>query len=115
MVVEEVSTVGLSGEANIELLHVVQEALTNVRRHSKARNAEVKLRTDDEAVVVIEVADDGRGFDATSMRAGVGLSAMRERVEGLGGAIEVSSRPGEGTKVMVKVPLGGVTGALRLR
>jgi PAS domain S-box-containing protein len=115
LVVEDVFPVGLSGEASIELLRVVQEALTNVRRHSKARNAEVKLRTDDEAVVVIEVADDGRGFDAVSTRAGVGLSAMRERVEGLGGGIEVSSRPGEGTKVMVKVPLGGVTRALRLR
>jgi len=115
LVVEEVFPVGLSGEASIELLRVVQEALTNVRRHSKARNAEVKLRTDDEAVVVIEVADDGRGFDAVSTRAGVGLSAMRERVEGLGGGIEVSSRPGEGTMVVVKVPLGGVTRALRLR
>jgi PAS domain S-box-containing protein len=103
LVVEEVSPVGLSGEASIELSRVVQEALTNVRRHSKARNAEVTLRTDDEAIV-IEVADDGQGFDATSDSAGIGLSAMRERVEGLGGEIEVKSSPGEGTKVTVRVP-----------
>ena len=103
LVVEEVSFVGPSGEASIELLRVVQEALTNVRRHSKASNAEVTLRTDDEAIV-IEVADDGQGFDATSDNAGIGLSAMRERVEGLGGEIEVRSPPSEGTKVTVRVP-----------
>jgi PAS domain S-box-containing protein len=103
LVVEEVSFVGLSGEASIELSRVVQEALTNVRRHSKASNAEVTLRTDDEAIV-IEVADDGQGFDVTSDNAGIGLSAMRERVKGLGGKIEVKSSPGEGTKVTVRVP-----------
>ena len=103
LVVEEVSFVGPSGEASIELLRVVQEALTNVRRHSKASNAEVTLRTDDEAIV-IEVADDGQGFDVTSDSAGIGLSAMSERVEGLGGKIEVRSPPGEGTKVTVRVP-----------
>jgi signal transduction histidine kinase len=63
---------------------------------------------DDEAIL-IDVADDGRGFDPGSARAGVGLSAMRERVEGLGGKIEIRSRPGEGTKVMVRVPVGGGT------
>jgi PAS domain S-box-containing protein len=112
LAVAEVSSVGLSGEASIELLRVLQEALTNVRRHSKARNAEVTLRTDDEAIL-IEVADDGQGFDATLDSAGIGLSAMRERVEGLGGRIEVRSRPGEGTNVTVTVPLGGGTRAPR--
>jgi signal transduction histidine kinase len=70
------------------------------------------LRTDDEAIL-IEVADDGRGFDLESARAGIGLSTMRERVEGLGGKIEVKSPPGGGTKVMVRVPLGGGTQAPR--
>jgi signal transduction histidine kinase len=55
------------------------------------------------------VEDDGRGFDRWAVRAGVGLSAMRERVEGLGGEIEVRSRPGEGTKVVLRVPLGDGT------
>src|SRR5918998_3244471 len=112
LVVEEVSFVGPSEEASIELLRVVQEALTNVRRHSKSSNAEVTLRTDDEAIV-IEVADDGQGFDATSDSAGIGLSTMSERVEGLGGKIAVKSSPGEGTKVMVRVPLGDGTQAPR--
>jgi len=66
------------------------------------------LRTDDEAIL-IEIVDDGRGFDPGSARAGIGLSAMRERVEALGAKIEVRSRPGEGTKVTVRVPREGST------
>ena len=56
-----------------------------------------------------EITDDGRGFDPVVAQGGVGLVGMRERVEELGGEIEVSSRPGEGTEVTVRVPLGGGT------
>ncbi len=52
-----------------------------------------------------EVSDDGRGFEPASVRDGVGLSAMRERIEGLGGKIELKSAAGEGTRVTLKVPL----------
>jgi PAS domain S-box-containing protein len=102
----------LPEEVSVELLRVLREALTNVRRHSVARNVEVRLGAESEALVVA-VIDDGRGFHSASTRTGVGLVGMDERVEGLGGKIEVSSRPGEGTKVTVKVPLGGGTRALR--
>jgi PAS domain S-box-containing protein len=94
----------LPDELGVELLRVLQEALTNARRHSGARNTEVRLKTWDGAIVA-EVVDDGRGFDPGSRGAGIGLSAMRERAEGLGGAIEVSGGPGEGTRVRVEVPL----------
>jgi signal transduction histidine kinase len=102
----------LPEEVSVELLRILQEALTNARRHSGARNVEVRLRAESEALVAA-VIDDGRGFRSASTRTGVGLVGMGERVEGLGGKIEVSSRPGEGTKVTVKVPLGGGTRALR--
>jgi PAS domain S-box-containing protein len=108
LVIEEGFPVNLPAKEGVELLRILQEALANVRRHSAARNVEVGLRTDDEAIL-IEVADDGRGFDPGSARAGIGLSSMGERVEGLGGKIEVRSRPGEGTKVMVRVPVGDGT------
>jgi PAS domain S-box-containing protein len=112
LVVEEGFNAGLSGKESVELLRILQEALANVRRHSAARNVEVGLRTDDQAIL-IEVSDDGRGFDPGSARVGVGLVGMRERVEGLGGEIEVRSRPGEGTRVIVMVPSGGGTPAPR--
>jgi PAS domain S-box-containing protein len=108
LIVEDGFSVGLSRKASIELLRILQEALANVRRHSAATNVEVGLRTDNEAIL-LEVADDGRGFDPGSARAGIGLSAMRERVEELGGEIEVSSRPGSGTEVTVRVPSGDGT------
>jgi PAS domain S-box-containing protein len=108
LIVEDGFSVDLRTKASIELLRILQEALANVRRHSAAAIVEVELRTDDQAIL-LEVSDDGRGFDPGSARAGIGLSAMRERVEELGGEIEVSSRPGEGTEVTVRVPLGGGT------
>src|SRR5215210_98672 len=112
LVVEAEFPEELPREVGVELLRVLQEALVNARRHSEARNVEVRLRAE-RGTLVAAVTDDGRGFDAASTRAGVGLSAMRERVEGLGGAIEVSSRPGGGTGVTVRVPWGGGTRAPR--
>jgi signal transduction histidine kinase len=103
---EEGFPVGLPGKESVDVLRVLQEALTNARRHSGAGSVEVRLRTENQEVLA-EVVDDGRGFDPASVRAGVGLSAMRERIEGLGGKIEVRSTPGEGTKVTLKVHLGG--------
>ena len=112
LVVEEGFPEELPREVGVELLRVLQEALVNARRHSGARNVEVSLRAED-GTLVAAVRDDGRGFDAAATRAGVGLSAMRERVEALAGKIEVRSPPGEGTKVMVRVPLGDGTQAPR--
>lgn len=100
----------LPEEVGIELLRVLQEALINARRHSGARNVEVKV-WEEHGEVLAEVIDDGLGFDLSSARAGVGLSAMRERVEGLGGEIEIESKPGGGTRVRVRVPTeGGIPG-----
>jgi PAS domain S-box-containing protein len=112
LVVEEGFPVGLPGRESVDVLRVLQEALTNARRHSGASSIEVRLRTENQEVLA-EVVDDGRGFDPASVRAGVGLSAMRERIEGLGGKIEVMSRPDEGTKVTLRVHLGGDTPVLR--
>jgi PAS domain S-box-containing protein len=108
LLVEEGFDVGLSAKASVELLRIMQEALANVRRHSAARNVEVRLRTDVEAIL-LEVTDDGRGFDSMVVQGGVGFVGMRERVEELGGEIEVKSRPGGGTEVTVRVPSGGGT------
>ena len=112
LVVEEEFPVSLPAKESVDLLRVLQEALTNTRRHSGASSIEVRLRTENQEVLV-EIVDDGRGFDPLSVRTGVGLSAMCERIEGLGGKIEVRSRPGEGTKVKVRIHLGSDTPVLR--
>ena len=101
--IDEASPEGLTGPKALELLRLVQEALINVRRHSGARHARVDLGIIGDRVRV-EVADDGRGFDAETAWGGIGLSSMRERAVRLGGSFEVRSEPGEGTRVMAEVP-----------
>ncbi|MCA1728861.1 MAG: hypothetical protein LC751_05470 [Actinobacteria bacterium] len=103
LVIEEGFPGGFSGEESVELLRVLQEALTNARRYSGARNVEVKLGKED-GEILMEVSDDGRGFDMASVQAGVGLSAMRERIEGVGGTLAVHGQPGKGTRVVVSIP-----------
>jgi signal transduction histidine kinase len=91
----------------VTLLRTVQEALTNVRRHAAATRVDVTLSYFDDAVS-IDVADDGRGFEAGTTSAaplgGLGLVGMRERAEALGGALSLESTPGEGTTVAVYLP-----------
>lgn len=92
----------LSPGAEVVLLRVAQEALTNVRRHAKATSVAVHLSYDGDRVG-LEISDDGRGFDQ-SQPAGHGLRGMRTRLEQLGGALAVRSLAGSGTTVAARLP-----------
>ena len=109
LTIEEGFPEGLPQRVSVELSRVVQEALANARRHSGAGRVEVRLRGEGENFVVAEVEDDGRGFDRRSVRPGVGLSAMHERAAGVGGELVITSQPGGGTRVGLKVPVGDGT------
>lgn len=85
------------------IYRVVQEALHNCARHSQARTVKVIVKQEANKIV-LSVEDDGHGFDAGRVR-GLGLVGMEERVTHLGGAFEVRSRPGSGTRVAVELPL----------
>ena len=87
----------------VVLLRVCQEALANVRKHAGADKATVELRYDPEAVL-LEVIDDGAGFDPDHVTGGYGLRGMRTRVAETGGTVTVHSSPGAGTRVSVTVP-----------
>jgi len=88
------------------LLRVVQEALHNTAKHAHASTVRISMQHDDEALT-IEVTDDGVGFDANSTYPGhLGLTSMHERVDELGGRLKVDSRPGAGTTVSLRLPLG---------
>ena len=86
----------------------MQVALTNVRKHAGTRCVRVAFAVDSGRARVT-VQDDGQGFDPGARDDGsrqhVGLRVMRERAEQVGGRLEVISRPGEGTRVVVEVPL----------
>lgn len=97
----------LPAKGEINLYRVVQEALTNLARHSGAATADVEVRREREALRVT-VADDGRGFEADGPAAdGFGLSGMAERVRILGGRMAIDTAPGEGTRIRVSVPVEG--------
>jgi signal transduction histidine kinase len=93
------------------LLLVAQEAMLNAARHAAATATTVRLHVPPPgAALVLEVADDGRGFDPAARPAGAqghfGLDGMRERVERIGGTLDIQSVPGRGTTVTVRLPLG---------
>jgi signal transduction histidine kinase len=108
--VEGDDNVGLGPEAEVQLMRVIQEALTNVRKHANANRARVSInRHGGEAAIVVE--DNGQGFDANLLRQPdvitFGLRTMKERVERVGGRFTVDSVPSEGTKVQIFVPVNG--------
>jgi len=94
---------GLGRDEERGVYRLVQEALTNVVKHAAAGRVSVAVR-ENEDVLWAEVRDDGRGFDP-ALGPGRGLLGMRERVEMLGGTIEIDSRPGAGTTVRFSLPL----------
>ncbi|MCZ2819212.1 sensor histidine kinase [Modestobacter sp. VKM Ac-2977] len=94
---------GLTRAEEIVLLRGAQEALANVRRHAAASAVVLRIGVGEAGQVSVHVSDDGVGFDPEAA-AGVGLAGLRDRAEQVGGAVDVVSAPGEGTRVTVQVP-----------
>jgi PAS domain S-box-containing protein len=96
----------LAEERAIAMFRIVQEALTNITRHADAHQVFITLeQTEDDCL--LEVRDDGRGFDPVTIpRKSFGLAGMKERVLMLGGVLDVASSPGHGTSIKVRVPFG---------
>jgi len=95
----------LPADVQVQVLHVVQEALSNVRKHAHAREVWVEVQQAPQWRV--EVRDDGCGFDPESAgpdETHVGLRIMRERARNIGATVEVASVPGSGTCVLLKLP-----------
>jgi signal transduction histidine kinase len=99
---------GLPGYYQINLYRVLQEALTNVIKHAKASHTSVDLKTKDDQIL-LKVSDNGTGFIYRPVLfrgegKGMGLQGITERIEALGGSMEIFSQPGEGTTLLVQVP-----------
>lgn len=92
--------------AEVALLRVAQEALLNAGKHAGASRVEVRLERSD-GLLALKVRDDGAGLPANGRAGGgTGIGSMRERAELLGGALRLISRPGGGTEVAVRIPVG---------
>jgi len=93
----------LSPTQRVSVVRIIQEALQNVRKHAAASAIAIKLEED---AIVIE--DNGRGFDLMRLASGktrnFGLQFMRERAELLGGQLQIESRQGEGTRILLRLP-----------
>jgi two-component system sensor histidine kinase UhpB len=99
----------LAADGELALYRIVQEALSNVLRHAGASRARVEVGLDGRCVVAT-VRDDGRGFEVKETESSdpcLGFFGMRERALYVGGAVEVDSAPGAGTRVTVRVPVAG--------
>jgi signal transduction histidine kinase len=96
-------TYPVGASAGVQIYRVLQEALNNVARHSGAKEAWIRLQFESTALI-LEVEDHGKGFRPVEGQIGIGLVAMRERAEILGGSLKVSPLSAGGTLVHLHVP-----------
>jgi signal transduction histidine kinase len=87
-----------------DVVQLVREALSNVERHGEATTCRVSLVRGPDGTAVLEVDDDGRGFDVDRTAWGMGLNNLRDRIESFGGRFQITSVPGEGTTVRMALP-----------
>jgi signal transduction histidine kinase len=100
------ASIDLDEDQTVAIFRIVQESLTNVTRHAKASRVDITLSQNADDVIV-EVRDDGKGFDSAdaARKKSFGLLGMRERAAVLGGNIDITSMPRQGTVVSVRIPI----------
>ncbi len=99
--------VDLPAPQQLAAYRTAQEALTNIARHAKCRRVRLTLRNDGADRAVLEVRDDGLGFEpetADAQTAGFGLRGLAERARSVGGRLDIVSRPGQGTALTLTLP-----------
>lgn len=100
----EVPAVAELSMVSTDVVQLVREALSNVRRHAGASTCRVSLRLEGDAAI-LEIDDDGVGFDPATIRQGLGLDNLRRRAQRMGGEGKIDSVPGEGTLVSIRLPV----------
>ncbi len=107
--IESADGLRLPSAVEAQVIRIVQEALTNVRRHAQAKHVTVRFAREGGGATVT-ITDDGKGFNVADVEAAkgmrFGLLTMRERAESIGGALTISSTPGTGTSVRLRIPGG---------
>ena len=96
-----------------EIYYVVMEALNNTLKHAQATKVTVGIEIRN-SELWMEIADNGCGFDLQTVSHGLGLYDMQERVERLGGRLQIASEPGAGTRLMVWIDLGAARPATKV-
>jgi two-component system sensor histidine kinase UhpB len=94
----------INDQVKLMIYRVLQEQVNNIIKHSKAKNAEIRLSVSNGALGMV-VTDDGIGFDLCKKRRGIGLNNINSRVEIYGGTVQVITSPGKGCSLQIQVPL----------
>ncbi|WP_213815607.1 sensor histidine kinase [Glaciihabitans sp. dw_435] len=105
--VRAAGTTEIDRDSEVVLLRCAQEALANVRKHSRATAASITVTATYNAVI-LRVSDNGAGFDATLPSDGFGLAGMRDRLALAGGTLELLTEPGRGTALVATLPMPGM-------
>lgn len=98
----------ISGNAAIQIFRIIQESLTNVMKHAHARHAWIRMEGTTGGGLTMAISDDGRGLASSNVRHGFGLAGIRERVESLGGQIDMRFSPGRGFAISLTIPAEGL-------
>jgi len=88
----------------INLYRILQESLQNINKYAKAQNIKIEISKEDD-YLVLKITDDGAGFQTQTRKKGIGLQNMQSRVDECNGSFTIFSKPGSGTKIVVKVPM----------
>jgi len=106
---QQANHLSLPIETENHLLRILQELLTNVLKHSQAKQVQMCIHySETENQLLIDVEDDGVGFDPENVKNGIGLQNIQERMRYLKGLFELKSQPGEGTVIKISVPLSRI-------
>ncbi|NBW38793.1 MAG: sensor histidine kinase [Cytophagia bacterium] len=94
----------MHGETVHHLFRIVQEGLNNIVKHAQASEVDLQFFVH-ENELVLTIEDNGRGFDTSKNASGIGLQNMKVRTESLNGHLDISSQPGNGTHIMIRIPM----------
>ncbi|MFZ4622019.1 MAG: sensor histidine kinase, partial [Bacteroidota bacterium] len=88
----------------INFFRIIQEGINNILKHSGAAQASFMIRRTDTSITA-SLWDNGKGFDILSLKEGLGMTGIRERTKILGGTCDIRSTPGDGTTVLITIPV----------
>lgn len=94
----------IDDELKLNIYRIIQEQISNVIKYSAAKNIIISIKTNDEGLHIV-FSDDGKGFDTSKQRKGIGINNMLNRVESFNGEMKIDTAPGEGTTTTIKIPL----------
>jgi len=91
-------------DLKLNIYRIIQEQMTNIVKHAEASHVTISLEADSDMVTLV-ITDDGKGFDLSTTKAGIGISNIMNRVESFNGKINIETLPGKGCVMKIEYPL----------